>query len=260
MPITKPYRILRLQGETHTDVEDTVMCEYRLPVYVNGRHFITLLCMEQDLDALALGHLCSSGVIHSTEDVQSLVVVEGVAHITLRDDAFLADDEATRPVRTLTTTLDRQHPVAYAVCGDPAARINADVRFKLADVQKRVQSFQGDSELFIATGGVHSCALCGADGRLLYFMEDLGRHNAFDKAIGAALRDGVALSACFMMTSGRIPSDMLIKAVNARLPMIVSRSAPTDAAIDMAREYGVTLCGFARGARMNIYSVPERLI
>lgn len=259
MPNTKQYQILRIQDDARTEITDTVMCEYRLLLYVNGRHFTTLLCMERDLEVLALGHLCSEGLIRTIDDVQDIQTVDGVVHITLRDDEMLNNSSAA--VCTVTTAMDRQLPLAYSLCENAAkARIPDGVRFRLADVQQRAASFQNDSALFIATGGVHSCVLCAQDGVLLYFMEDLGRHNAFDKAIGAALRDGVDLMQSFLMTSGRIPSDMLIKAVNARIPMIVSRAAPTDAAIDMARKYGVTLCGFARGTRMNIYSCPERLI
>ena len=113
--------------------------------------------------------------------------------------------------------------------------------------------FNVASKLFQATGGVHSCALCDEE-QILYIEEDIGRHNAVDKVIGLALIDGLELHDKILLTSGRISSEIIGKLARSGIATIVSRSAPTDAAIDIARKRGIRLIGFTRGSRMNIYS------
>ena len=91
-------------------------------------------------------------------------------------------------------------------------------------------------------------------------MEDIGRHNAIDKAFGRALLEEWDVSQAFLITSGRVPEDAIKKALTTGLSVVISRSAPTHAAVDLARSSNITLCGFARGRRMNIYSAPERIL
>jgi FdhD protein len=90
-------------------------------------------------------------------------------------------------------------------------------------------------------------------------MEDIGRHNAVDKILGQAIAEEIDLSKTMMITSGRVPSDMLTKVIKAKIPIIVARSVATDAAIEMANTYNITLIGYARGTRMNVYTKVERI-
>ena len=113
--------------------------------------------------------------------------------------------------------------------------------------------FSRSSDLFYATGGVHVCAICDNDG-IIYFEEDIGRHNALDKVLGRALTEDMNLGDKMILTSGRISSEMLTKAVKMGITVVVSRSAPTSSAVHMARELNVILIGFAREKKMNIYS------
>jgi FdhD protein len=94
----------------------------------------------------------------------------------------------------------------------------------------------------------------------MFFEEDISRHNALDKIIGDAIINRIKLDGCYVVTSGRVPSDMMVKIVRAGIPLLVSRSAPTDSAIRLAKKNNVTLIGFARGSRMNLYSCPERIV
>jgi len=102
-------------------------------------------------------------------------------------------------------------------------------------------------------GGVHSCALCSQD-EIIIFEEDIGRHNALDKILGRALLQDIDLSDKIILTSGRISSEILIKVGKRAIPVLISRAAPTNLAIEMARELNITLIGFARGEKLNIYS------
>ena len=120
-------------------------------------------------------------------------------------------------------------------------------------VIENFQHLMQGSDLFQDTGNVHSVLLCrGAE--ILYFAEDIGRYNAFDKAVGSALLDGVDLSECSLYTSGRIPSTIALKALRAGIPMIVSRSAPSDRTLAVAQEYNMQIIGFTKKDRFNVYN------
>jgi FdhD protein len=115
------------------------------------------------------------------------------------------------------------------------------------------------SKLFQTTGGVHSACLADRK-KILLFTEDIGRQNALDKIIGASLLKNISLQNKIMLSSGRITSETITKMVRAMIPVIVSPGAPTDSAVNLARRLGITVVGFARGKRINIYSHPERII
>jgi FdhD protein len=114
------------------------------------------------------------------------------------------------------------------------------------------------SEVHRRTGGVHGAALADEEG-IRVFREDIGRHNAVDKVIGRRLAEGGGFQRCLLLTSGRVSSEVLAKAVRCRVPVLVSRTAPTDRSVEEARRQNLTLAGFARGERMNLYAAPERV-
>jgi FdhD protein len=120
-----------------------------------------------------------------------------------------------------------------------------------------------DSEVHRETGGVHTCAIlrpgAAGDVEVVSLREDIGRHTALDKAVGAALRSEVKLPSCFLVTTGRASSEMVAKCYGARLPVICSRGATTTLAVEISKVAGITLVGFVRGSRMNVYSNTERI-
>jgi len=118
---------------------------------------------------------------------------------------------------------------------------------------------QRRSGLFKTTGGVHSSALCTGN-EIMFFREDIGRHNTVDKLIGRCFLDGIDTSDKILLTTGRISSEILVKAAKMGVPLIASRSAPTDLALRYAAELGVTVAAFVRNQRMNIYTHPERVV
>ena len=122
-----------------------------------------------------------------------------------------------------------------------------------------MRDFNKRSELFLETGGVHSCGLYYGS-KMLMFEEDIGRHNALDKIIGKALKEDIDLKDKMVFTSGRISSEILIKTAKREISTIVSRSAPTSLAIDMAKELRINLIGFVRGEKLNIYTNIEKML
>jgi FdhD protein len=118
--------------------------------------------------------------------------------------------------------------------------------------------FQHRSDTFRSTGGVHSAALCDKKN-LNIFCEDIGRHNAIDKIFGRCLWEGISTTNQFILTSGRVSSEIVIKMARSNIPVLASKSAPTGTAIRLAETLGITLIGFVRGTRMNVYSNHQRI-
>jgi FdhD protein len=139
------------------------------------------------------------------------------------------------------------------------AQIKSSLQVEAGEILKLVGAVQDKALLFKSTGGVHSAALAERD-KLLFYNEDIGRHNAVDKIVGQCILKNISLEDKILLTSGRISSEIVIKGAKLGLPIIVSRSAPTSLAVALARETGITLVGFARGKRLNIYSHTIRII
>ncbi|NQU75758.1 MAG: formate dehydrogenase accessory sulfurtransferase FdhD, partial [Planctomycetes bacterium] len=148
------------------------------------------------------------------------------------------------------TSRDRNNP--------PYAAVGAEVTMGAQAVLELAKAFQSRSGLWRETGGVHACAL--ADEReILVFAEDVGRHNAFDKVMGIAAMEGIAVGDKLVLTTGRLSAEIVSKAVACGVPILASRSAVTGLAISLAKRFGMTLVGFMRGGRLNVYSGYERL-
>ena len=237
MDLVKEYEITRIEKDTIQMVNDKVIVEHNLDLYLNNRLFCKFLCAPNNLEALIYGHLFTQGIIQHRFHVKNLVIHDTLAEVVLKSE--LDPDNPAFQV-------DLVHLLPMQV-------LQADQLFTA------VATFDQESSLFASTGGVHSCALCHNDGRRI-FMEDIGRHNAIDKAFGRTLLEEWDVSQTFLITSGRVPKDAIIKALTTRLSIVISRSAPTHAAVELARRSNITLCGFARGRRMNIYSAPERIL
>lgn len=135
-------------------------------------------------------------------------------------------------------------------------KIEEPLKLDLEIIKKNMIDFNRRSELFQKTGGVHSCGLYFQD-EMLVFEEDIGRHNALDKIIGRALLDRIDLEDKMVLTSGRVSSEILIKIARRGISTIVSMSAPTNLAIELAKELSINLLGFVRGERLNIYTNLE---
>lgn len=213
-------------------VEDTALLE------VNHKHYKTLICTPLDIKELAVGFLFADGVIETIDDIDTIEMFSGNQIAIL-----LKEKEATNRVFSMATA-----PMT----------IESEVTFSAREIIERMEEFTAKSKLFLETGGVHSAAICDHRG-MQFFAEDIGRHNAVDKVIGKALLDRIDLGQTMVVTSGRIASDLAMKAVKARISIVVSRSAPTDLAIQLAKASKLTLVGFVRGGRMNLYCGDSRI-
>ncbi|NJD04559.1 MAG: formate dehydrogenase accessory sulfurtransferase FdhD [Ruminiclostridium sp.] len=259
MDITKKYTIKRVKDGQIKEENDSVIVEYPFTIFLNKKEFIRLLCTPRSLKNLAAGFLFSEGIINSKSDLEAIELDEekGKAYAyTKNKDHFDYKGNSLCGTRTITTACGKQTTVLYGVIdflGTESDKIETSLNLEPDEVLNLANEFNKKSELYINTGGVHSCALCDRQGIIL-FEEDVGRHNALDKILGYALLEDICLTDKIIITSGRISSEMALKVVKSKIPVLVSRSAPTDTAVETARKFNLTLIGFARGRRMNIYS------
>lgn len=229
------------------EVHAEVVREQPLTVYVNGERFLTLLCTPLKLDALVLGYLWMEKVIGGVEDVTALTVseVDGRADVTL-----------TRPV-TLPT-----ERILTSGCGggitfriDPRlfTRLDSPLRVRPADLAARMKDLYGEAVQYQASRGIHGAALADP-GRLLVVAEDVGRHNAVDKLKGEALLRNLPTTDRLLLSTGRISSEMLLKAARMGVPLVASRTSPTEMAVALAEQLGITVVGYVRPDSLNLYT------
>ena len=210
MEPTKNINILRVKGENLTNEEDILVIEYPFTIYLNNEEIITLLCSPKSLKALTLGFLYSEGFIDDISNVAKIQVEDeqGIASVFLKERKLLA--EKLQGKRTITSGCGKGTLFYNVLDSFKSKKIEKPLDIKIEEIKLLAKEFNFKSELFLNTGGVHSCALCSKSS-ILIFEEDIGRHNALDKILGKALMDNMDLSDKLVLTSGRISSEMLIK-------------------------------------------------
>ncbi|NOZ63519.1 MAG: formate dehydrogenase accessory sulfurtransferase FdhD [Caldiserica bacterium] len=228
---------------------DEVVAEELLKVYVNGKEFISILCSPENLEYLILGFLFSEGFIKNITEVKSLKIENGCGHLELREDVLLTHKQWIRSsgCGNLFSTAPKIEEIKA-----PFFTLSPEkILYLIKELENLSVNFQ-------RTGGVHASALSDRE-EIILFHEDIGRHNAVDKIIGEAMSKGISTSDKILLTSGRISSEMVSKIARVNIPIVISRSAPTALGIKFAEFYGITLIGFARGKRFNLYTHRERI-
>lgn len=255
--LTEKRIVLRVEGGASEEVGDEVVTESAIQINLNGTELVTLLSCAYGEKELGVGFLRTEGFIDSIDDIVGFEGEGGSLHFTIPQDKF---DRESRVQRYVTSGCGRG--VSFAIARRSMRREDDDAAMEpiasSGEISELMREFQGRSETFRSTGGVHSAALCSSEG-VLFFSEDIGRHNAVDRVIGRALIEGVPTSDKLLLSSGRISSEIARKVAFADVPLLVSRSAPTTRALEIAQELGLAVVGFARGRRMNIYTRRERV-
>ncbi len=249
----KKVNIVRINREERSEEEDIVVVEYPFTIFMNGKEIITLLCSPDSLKELTVGFLYSEGFISSLSDIANIRIDDekGIGYVYVNNiNEF---NESFRGKRTITSGCGKGTLFYNVLDSFRSKKIERPLSIRADNIKNLMRLFNRKSELFLNTGGVHSCAMCDSND-IIIFKEDIGRHNALDKIFGQALLEGIDTEDKIILTSGRISSEMLIKTAKRQVPMIISRSAPTSLAVEMAEKLGITLIGFARGEKMNIYT------
>lgn len=258
-PITH-CRAVRLAGaELSPTPEDCrVVAELLLTITVDDVGEYTLMCTPTHTAALAVGFAFSEGLIGGVRDIDLLYHCED-------DPGAVRMRLGRAPERTPQRNMVVASSCGLCGCVDVEAVLAALPRVgnRLTVPAASLLSLQAEmrrrQQLFTQTGGTHAAAVFTADGEIVAFAEDLGRHNALDKCIGQCLLVERPLAGCGVILSGRVSLEMVAKAARAGLELIAAVSAPSSLAVDAAERCGLTLCGFLRDDRLTVFSHPVRL-
>lgn len=240
----KDHVCLKLDGEEIRESMDCVVEESPLSIFINGRHFVTAMTSPHMANEFILGYLFSERIINGLSDVESMEMEGRVARLII-----------SNPIRAIVP----RKPIVSG-CGGIATfldesklpRIDSGLLVDKNAIYEAMKAIF-ESELHSTTGGVHSVGLFDENGAAC-ICEDIGRHNALDKAIGFGLIRGLDFSKTFVASTGRISSEMALKCSVAGIPIIASRGATTSLALEIAERTGLTIIGFVRTKRMNIYT------
>lgn len=236
-------------------VEGSSIVEIPVSLTVNGEVWLTFMCTTTDLEALAVGFLFNENVIQSLDEVESLHVCMSGANI----DVWLthAADKPKQWRRTSGCT-GGLTGVDIAEKRELKPVVYNGVIYRSKKIGELVEQLYDSQDLYQQSGGVHTSAL--SDGHeLCVVAEDIGRHNTLDKIAGKCLLKGFDLPQRILLTTGRISSEMLQKAARIGAAIVISRTAPSTLAIEMAENWNITLIGYARCDRFRVYTHPERI-
>lgn len=228
--ILKKVEITRLNGGC-VAAGERIIKETPLTIRIDGRHYATAMIMAALEKEYIYGHLYAQGVISSISDIKSLTIKNNTA------DVVLVGNRKKRPA---------------------PQTISSDLKIKTGDIFNCVKAIL-KSEIFTETEAVHSAGLFLNGKEPICIAEDLGRHNALDKVIGYGLLHDVDFSRTLAASTGRQPSEMLLKCRSVNIPIIATKGVPTTLAIEIARKAGITIAGLVRGKTMTVYSHPERI-
>ncbi len=256
------YTYIGRDGERRTESE-AVLAEHVIDVYIDDWLTMKLICIPQFLTELVLGRLLTEGIIDSSDDVEQIYICEhGLrARVILRrkdeESNILKDasrSEASREsfIETTPSCCTGNHILNDYFLTQKEVKPVKPIPWKPEQIFDLADRFHAGMPLHGQTFATHSCFLA-KNGKLLFQCEDIGRHNALDKAIGYALRHDIPLTQCIVYSSGRIPTDMAMKAIRAGIPVLSSKASPTSEAIALAKEYGLTLICAARRDRMKLF-------
>ena len=251
--------ILRLKGDNLEEVIDQVAAEIPFALMVNDHLLVTLVCTPTDLDAMAVGFLLSEGILTERQSLLDLKVdeQEAAVSVTLKKLPNGFDELAQR--KTITSGCGQGVTFSDGANLESLPLREEPVKITVEYLRILLKEFRSISDLFQTTGGVHSAALADKN-EIILFAEDIGRHNAVDKLIGRAFLDGIDIQDKILLSSGRISGEIMTKVIRNKIPILVSRTAPTCMSLTYAEDHGITLIGFARGNRMNIYTHPQRIV
>lgn len=244
-------RILRfVNGKGYSELDDLIAVESMLNIYVNNKPHITLFLTPVMIEELVIGNLYTSGIVKSINDIDSIKISGVAVYVDVRSDVE-AEYKGVKPPSCIGGVLNLA--LKYKIG-------NFNFKIKPKNILKASKIMHSKAVVFRQTGCTHCAALFNENLEMLILAEDIGRHNAIDKVIGYMIKNLLPTEKSILTVSGRLTYEIVFKAAMAKIPIVASISAPSKAGIDLANNIGITLVGFTRGHRFNIYTHPERII
>jgi formate dehydrogenase family accessory protein FdhD len=242
-----------------SDTSKKVIAEISLKVIVNGTELVSVLCMNQYQEELALGFLYNEGVINSYSDIENIYFNDKMLAviINLKEGVIIDRQES---LRSITSGCGKCYTYINPLKQSQYKAVESSATYSINTILNLMNDFITRSEIFANVGGVHSVLFHTADYEIL--IEDIGRHNCFDKITGLMLKENKLdlFSQGVVFVSGRISSEIMTKIIRMGVPVLVSKSTPTTAAVKLAIQHNVTLLGYVRASGGYIYSCRERLV
>ncbi|WP_417581463.1 formate dehydrogenase accessory sulfurtransferase FdhD [Nitrincola sp.] len=253
--LTRIAQVMDEQGDWR---EQALACERPLTLYLNKREIVTLMTLGEDPEALVLGYLRNQGLVNRLEDVLAVQVdweVEAAAVVT----SHTPDDiEATLAKRTVTTGCGQG-----TVFGNQMERLKglqlSQWTLKQSQIYHLLDSLNQHNDTYKNAGAVHGCAICSAEGEVLSFCEDIGRHNAVDTLAGRLWLEGINSDDKIFYTTGRLTSEMVMKTAQMGISALLSRSGATEMGLQIANELGILMLARAKGRHFLVFSGQTRL-
>jgi FdhD protein len=255
-PLTFEVEALNERGEA---LPTAIAGEHPLTLYVDKREIVTLMTLGQAPEALAIGYLRNQRLAHSIDEIAEVQVdwETDAAAVTTRTGIEGLQDKMTK--RTVTTGCGQGTVFGDLMAEIDSVRLRGDVTLSEETLYALLDAVRRHETVYKSAGAVHGCAL--ADGaEILYFIEDVGRHNAVDAIAGQMWLDGVDGSDKIFYTTGRLTSEMVIKAAQMQIPFLVSRSGLTQMGFEVANKVGITMLGRAVNRRYLLFTGKQRFV
>lgn len=254
-------KIVRVEGQRVTEMVDLIVSEYAVTVKINQQEFVTMVCTPEYVEDMVIGYLASERVIRSFEDIEEIWHQEKEGFVHIKTKHINPYYQQTQNKRYITSCcgMSRQ---GFVFTNDALVAKKMDqvhVQLTTGDCFRLMHAMQESADIFKKTGGVHNAALCDVNGIVLSRM-DIGRHNALDKIYGFCLRNNIRMEDKIIVFSGRISSEILLKVSKIGCAIVLSKSAPTELALQLAEQLGITTVGFIRQQTLNIYTHPQRIL
>lgn len=252
------WQVIRFNGMDPSSLDDEIAAEFPLTVTLNGDEFATMVCSPTDLEELVIGFLASEGMIRLSDEIIDMSIDEGkgFAYVDINKpiDAYQLDHSK----RFIGSCCGKSRQFYFKSDVKTSKTVYSRLSVSVDQCYALMRKLQAASEQFIRTGGVHNAALATPDD-MLAIRTDIGRHNALDKIYGHMLQERIPAGDKLIVFSGRVSSEVLLKISKIGAGILLSKSAPTDLALQLADDLGITVIGFAREGKMNVYTHPNRI-
>ncbi|CAH0168302.1 Sulfurtransferase FdhD [Peribacillus sp. Bi96] len=259
-PAVEKREILRFTNGHIENAEDIIVTEFPVTVKINEQEFVTMVCTPEYIQDMVIGYLASEGIIRKYEEIKDIWVQEKEGYVHVKIDKLNPYYQNFQNKRYITSCCGMSRQGFVFVNDALTAKKMNKIRVKLTpdDCFRLMNNLQISATIFQDTGGVHNASLCDLNGFMLSRM-DIGRHNALDKIYGYCLKNDISIGNKIIVFSGRISSEILLKVAKIGCEVVLSKSAPTELALQLAEELGITTVGFIRNQSMNIYTCVERI-
>lgn len=251
----KPIHYFQVDTHKNEEIHSHTIVETPISLTLNGEVWTTFMCTPIHVEALMIGFLFNEGVLDSIDEVADIRICEHgdnvdvwLTHEAKKPDSWTRTSGCTGGV-TAVASIQKPEPVS----------VSKDFYLSPNRIGHLVEMLFEAQELYRETGGVHTSALSDGDSVILS-AEDIGRHNTLDKIAGLCLMENIWPEKRVLMTTGRISSEMLQKAARLGAKVVASRTSPSSLSIELAEAWGITLIGYARRNKFNLYATPERIL